>query len=76
MPDNDLPYQAWPHTSLQEVNMIIDDNLMHSAVCPSSTDVVLEFRSAFEPEPKPVVHEPFLVGLLRALGLRTGCSKW
>ena len=70
MPDNDLPFQAWLHTSLQEVNIIIDDNSMHSDVCTSSTDVVLEFRSTSVAEPKPAHYEPFLVGLVRALGLR------
>ena len=70
MPDNDLPYQAWPHTSLQEVNIIVDDNSMHLDVCPSSTDVVLEFRTAFAPEPESTGFQPFLVGLLRELNLR------
>ena len=75
MPDNDLPYQAWPHTSLQEVNLILNDNSMLSDVCPSSTDVILGFRSASEPRPEPTVFEPLLVGLLRALSLRAECFR-
>ena len=77
MPDNDLPYQAWPHAPLHEVFSmhIAKNNSMLLEVCATSTDAILEFRPASAPEPKPVKFEPLLVGLLRALSPRAECAR-
>ena len=77
MPDNDLPYQAWPHTPLHEVFSmhIAKNNSMLLEVCASSNDAVLEFRPASAPEHESAQYEPPLVGFLRALSLRAERSR-
>ena len=69
MPNNDLPFQSWPHTPMHEVFLIQVSTHRNSNSIPDlSTDVVLEFRPTSEPNRGRV--SP-LAGLLRQLGRYT-----